>query len=51
VVNTDKPAFFLEFLLQVRAFPFEGEKGLLDLGRDFRMEIVRVAVTGGREGG
>src|SRR5580700_766088 len=41
---------FLEFRLQRRALPREGEERLLDFLDQRRIEIVGVAVAGGREG-
>ena len=52
VNDRDELAFagFLELLLEGRAFPFKGEESLLDLRRQGRIEVVDVAVSGGREG-
>jgi hypothetical protein len=40
----------LEFLLQRRAFPVEGEEGFLDLVLKLGLEVVDNAEAGGREG-
>src|SRR3546814_17606522 len=51
VPDAEEPVLRLELLLQIRAFPVEGEEGLLDFRRQRRMQVVDVAVTGRREGG
>ena len=50
VVDGDEAVLLLELLLQIGPGPLEGEERLLDLGDQFRVEVVRMAVARGREG-